>query len=157
MHSSSPRTDVDMEWTLRLSPSHLPQLKALAEGAWPFECCGVLVGRRPRTLLSEVLDIWAARNVALDRRTMFEMAPEDLVAAQRRARERDLEVLGYFHSHPEHVAVPSRRDVAAAWAGLSHLILEVRGGRWRAARGWRIDGPGGARGEIAIVVAEVDS
>jgi proteasome lid subunit RPN8/RPN11 len=157
MRTSSPDSDADTEWTLRLLPSHLSQLKALAEGAWPFECCGVLVGRRPQPPLSEVLDVWAARNIASDRRTRFEMAPEALIAAQRRARARDLEILGYYHSHPGHEAVPSHRDMETAWAGLSHLILEVREGRWRAARGWRIDGPDGVRAEITVLVAEAVS
>lgn len=154
MRTSSPGTEDNAEWTLRLLPSHVSQLKAFAEGAWPYECCGVLVGRRPRPPLSEVLDIWATRNVAPDRRTAFEMAPEALVAAQRRARTRDLEILGYYHSHPGRAAVPSRHDVAAAWPGVSHLILEVREGRWQAARGWRIDGVGGAREEITVLIVE---
>jgi len=154
MARSSASTDANPEWTLRLLPRHLSQLKALAEGAWPFECCGMLVGRRSGSPESLVADVWAARNVAAERRTGFELATEDLIAGQRRARAREMEILGYFHSHPGAQATPSRRDLAAAWRGLSYLILELRDGRWQRARSWRIDRGGVAREERTLIQSE---
>lgn len=154
MGTSSASTDTNPEWLLRLLPRHLSQLKALAEGAWPFECCGMLVGRRTDPPVSRVIDVWAARNVATEGRRRFELAPEELIAGQRRARARDLEILGYFHSHPDAQARPSRLDLAAAWRGLSYLILELRDGRWRRARSWRIDSEGVAREERTLIQPE---
>lgn len=127
------------ESVLRLSPEHLAQAEVMAEGAWPYECCGVLVGCSSGRRQTDVLDVWLARNMAVDRRRRFRIPPEDLISAQRRARTRGLRVVGYFHSHPEEQPMPSDLDVDLAWPGLSYLIVEVRRGRSRGASCWRIE------------------
>lgn len=144
---------------LRLSAEHLAQLEAMAEGAWPCECCGVLVGSRTGSSETDVRDVWLTRNTAGDRRRRYQMAPEDLVSAQRLARSRGLQIVGYFHSHPDRRPVPSDLDVREAWPDLSYLIFEVRHGRSRGARCWRVENGQALVEEIETVqsVARYDS
>jgi proteasome lid subunit RPN8/RPN11 len=78
-----------------------------AREAAPTECCGLLVGRG-----DEVMEAVRARNVADEPATRFLIDPVDHFAALRRARERGLEVVGFYHSHPASAPEPSPRDVA---------------------------------------------
>ncbi len=80
---------------------------AHAREAAPAECCGLLLGRG-----DEIVDAVRARNVADDPTTRFLIDPADHFAAVRSARERGLEVVGFYHSHPVSAAEPSVHDIA---------------------------------------------
>ena len=120
-----------------MDPATLAGLFDQAEEALPEECCGVLLGRceAGSTSVGRALP---AVNTASDPSRRFEISPEVLLRAHDQAREEGLEVVGYYHSHPDGVAVPSATDRAAAWPGVSYLILAVNGGRRREARSWRL-------------------
>jgi proteasome lid subunit RPN8/RPN11 len=102
------------------------QLLAAAWAAFPEEACGALLGEpggdpRDRRVLAAV----AVRNQALcDRTRTFAMDP---AAVQRARRAAGLDVLGFFHSHPEGVARPSAADLrhASPWPGYLHAIVSV--------------------------------
>jgi proteasome lid subunit RPN8/RPN11 len=81
---------------------------AHARDASPAECCGVLIGRN-----HEIVDAVRTRNAA-DRPTRFVIEPQDHFAAIRAARAQQLEVVGYYHSHPHSPARPSETDIAEA-------------------------------------------
>jgi proteasome lid subunit RPN8/RPN11 len=81
---------------------------AHAREAAPAECCGVLIGRA-----HDIVEAVRARNAA-DRPTRFVIEPQDHFAAIRAARTQQLEVLGYYHSHPHSPAQPSDTDLAEA-------------------------------------------
>jgi desampylase len=74
----------------------------------PRECCGVLIGSA-----ETVMDIAAAQNIA-ERPTRFLINPQDHLDAIRHARQRGLQVVGFYHSHPHSPAVPSETDRAEA-------------------------------------------
>ena len=113
-----------------------------AVAAYPEECCGVLVGRRAMSGAGEratVSLVIRARNIHDGSRfRRFTIAPEDLLRAHKRARQRGQEVVGYYHSHPDRAAVPSDHDRSAADPGVSHLILAVRRDRVVARRSWHL-------------------
>lgn len=113
-----------------------------AEGSFPEECCGILVGREGR-----VEEVVAAANVAAVRRRRYTVEPRALVDAHRRARESGRTVLGYYHSHPRGDARPSEIDRRDAWPGVSYVILAVAAGRVTELRGWRLDAAGRFREE----------
>ena len=73
------------------------------------------------------------------RRRRFAIAPEALLRAQKEARAAGLEVLGYYHSHPDAPAVPSARDLETAWPEVSYVIVAVERGRPGELRSWRLD------------------
>ncbi|HVT59073.1 MAG TPA: M67 family metallopeptidase [Thermoanaerobaculia bacterium] len=72
------------------------------------------------------------------RHNRFVISPATVLAAHKEARAAGLEVVGYYHSHPDHPAEPSEFDREHAWPGLSYLIVSVREGRLDTARSWRL-------------------
>ena len=93
---------------LRVSRTACDDIVAHARAAKPAECCGLLVGSA-----SSVTEAVPARNLA-DLPTRFLIDPQDHINAIRHARDRGLEVLGFYHSHPHSPPVPSETDRAEA-------------------------------------------
>ncbi len=75
----------------------------------------------------------------LDRRRRYWVDPKDLLTAQGQARDRGWVIVGIYHSHPDHPAVPSECDRTLAWNGYSYPILSVRQGRGDDFQSWRLD------------------
>jgi proteasome lid subunit RPN8/RPN11 len=92
---------------------------AHAREAAPEECCGVLLGRG-----DAIVEARRARNAATSAETRFLIDPKDHIDARREGRARGLEVVGFYHSHPHSLAVPSPTDVAeTAYPGALHVIV----------------------------------
>ena len=124
---------------LLLTPSQLAAMERHAEAIHPEECCGILLGTHEKGRESRVERVLPARNERRDRRgERYVVAPEDVVAAHRLAREIGLEVVGYYHSHPGGPAEPSEFDLEHAWPEFSYLILAVGRDGVREARSWRL-------------------
>ncbi len=105
---------------------------------YPHEACGLLVGREQDGLI-RVERAVQARNLDLERaRDRYELDPGDFVVADARAREQGLDVVGIWHSHPDHPAEPSPTDLAGAFEGWSYLILSVGAGGVEGLRSWRL-------------------
>lgn len=94
---------------LRISRWHHTQLLDWALAAPQMECCGIIFGRG-----RQVTDLLLATNVAPDPAVQFEIDPSTLIAAQRSERKGQFSILGYFHSHPNGLHVPSRTDADMA-------------------------------------------
>lgn len=124
---------------LVLSASVRERLRALALAEYPREACGLLLGRiEGRRRVAEV--VHPARNLAVERaHDRYELDPRDQLAAERAARDAGREVIGVWHTHPDHPATPSETDRAAAWSGWSYLILSVVRGELAEVRSWRLD------------------
>lgn len=113
-------------------------MRELAEAAYPHEGCGVLVGRA-RVGAAVVTEVREGRNLVTDRRhDRYELDPRDIIAAERRARERGEEVLGYYHTHPDHPARPSQFDTDHAWPGYHYVVISVQRGRLVRATAWTL-------------------
>jgi proteasome lid subunit RPN8/RPN11 len=123
---------------LRLRAKHTEQIHAHLCRAYPEEGCGVLLGREAgRTRVIERVLLLDNRHEDA-RHHRFLIAPEQFLAAEREGREAGLEVLGFFHSHPDHPASPSAFDLEHAWPYYSYLIVSVERGRVADARSWRL-------------------
>jgi len=110
--------------------------------AHPEEGCGLLLGRE-HDGVRQVREVVALDNDRPDsRRDRYAIAPERFLEAEKRAREAGLEVLGFFHSHPDRPAEPSRFDLENAWPYYSYLIASVARGRVVEMRCWRLAGDG---------------
>src|SRR6266478_4534597 len=95
-----------------------------AEG-YPDEICGLMLGSD-----HVVTDVRRARNIIVDRsRDRYEIDPLDQIRIQREADAAGLEVIGYYHSHPDHPAQASRFDTERAWAGYVYLIVAIHQGK----------------------------
>lgn len=113
---------------LDFGPEQLDALVEHARAASPEECCGVLLGRSdPRR--SRVLEVVPARNAApaAERRRRFHIDPAWLATIQQRARRLGLEILGYYHSHPEGGACPSEHDAVCAVTEVCTVIIGLGG------------------------------
>ena len=111
-----------------------------AEG-YPNEICGIMVGPPGD---HTVTDVKRARNIIVDRaRDRYEIDPRDHVRIQREADAAGLDIVGYYHSHPDHPAQASRFDTERAWAGYVYLIVSVNGGEAVDANAFVADSDGG--------------
>ncbi len=111
-------------------------LESWVRAGYPRETCGVLVGREERGL-TRVLRAFQAENRVVERaRDRYELDPGDFIAADGEARAQGLSVVGIWHSHPDHPAVPSETDRRAAWEGWSYLILSVGAEGVESLRSW---------------------
>ena len=126
--------------TLELDASLQGRLQGWAGAGYPNECCGLLLGRTHEGVV-RVEEVLQARNANAERRRdRYEIDPEDFLRADARSRERRLDIVGVWHTHPDHPALPSATDRERAWTGWSYLILSVSGAGVQAMRSWRLDG-----------------
>jgi proteasome lid subunit RPN8/RPN11 len=109
--------------TLRVSASLVEAIRRQGEEAYPAECCGLLAGRAGE--VKEVLQLVPVSNRRTDDPRRYLIAPDDLRLVERDLRGSGLEVLGCYHSHPDHPAAPSAFDVAQAWPWYSYIIVQV--------------------------------
>jgi proteasome lid subunit RPN8/RPN11 len=123
---------------LVILPRHMLTIDRHASMSYPEECCGVLIGRSSgdTTFVERVLSVGNERQDS--RRNRFLISPETVLAAHKEARNLGLDIVGYYHSHPDHPARPSDFDREHAWPGLSYLIVSVQGGKVAEARSWRL-------------------
>jgi proteasome lid subunit RPN8/RPN11 len=125
--------------TLRISEELLGDIRRHGEGAYPAECCGALAGRVDDGGMKEVTRLAPAVNRRTDDPHRYLIAPDDLRRLEAELRLEGLEIVGYYHSHPDHPAVPSGFDTEHAWPWYSYLIVRVEGGRGLEAASWTLD------------------
>ncbi|HEV7842197.1 MAG TPA: M67 family metallopeptidase [Pyrinomonadaceae bacterium] len=113
-----------------LKPEHLAEIRAHGERDYPFECCGLLIGSFQGDGGKGVSEVYPISNAREEeaKRNRFLIRPEELMRGERYARERRLDVVGFYHSHPDHPAVPSGYDLEHAWPSYSYVIVSVRKG-----------------------------
>lgn len=126
---------------LVITDRHLAAVERHCAQSYPEEACGILVG----TFLAGELEgalvetILPVRNDRPDRRERrYSIDPKALLAAQKQARSQGLDVVGYYHSHPDSPARPSELDREHAWPGVSYLIVSVDRAGVTGARSWRL-------------------
>ncbi len=125
---------------IALGPHNFEHLKLLAEAAYPAEFCAILLGQRdgPRTHITRILP---TVNTHENPRRAYAIAPAAVIAAQRKSRADDLQILGFVHSHPDHSVEPSSADLdQALWLGCVYGIVSVRDGRFTAMAFYRLAG-----------------
>jgi proteasome lid subunit RPN8/RPN11 len=109
-------------------------IRAHGSETYPNECCGALIGRDG--VVSETLALPNTTEEGPRRR--FMVRPQDYRAAERRADELGGELLGFYHSHPDHPARPSQYDLDHAWPSFSYVIVSVREGVSGDMTSWRL-------------------
>ena len=142
---------------IQISPKHLQFIRTHGEKTYPEECCGLLLGKQEDDRNKLVVEVWEMENswdgdavsafseiTELGKREAskyrsFTIAPQDMLKAQKYAHERQLKIIGIYHSHPDHDAIPSEFDRAVAWQEYSYLIVSVQSGKAVDARSWVLD------------------
>jgi len=119
---------------LLLQPAVDAAIRAHGRETFPHECCGALLGRD-----GVVHEAHALPNTTEEGpRRRFLVRPGDYRGAETRARETGLELLGFYHSHPDHPARPSQFDLDHAWPSFSYVIVSVMAGEDQLLTSWRL-------------------
>jgi proteasome lid subunit RPN8/RPN11 len=119
---------------IRLSASIIDAIHTHGRETYPNECCGALIGRGG--VVAETLAL--ANTTEEGPRRRFLVRPSDYRAAEARAAESGHELLGFYHSHPDHPARPSQYDLDHAWPVFSYVIVSVLNGEPADLRSWRL-------------------
>jgi proteasome lid subunit RPN8/RPN11 len=124
--------------TLRVPDAVLRRIQAHGVETYPHECCGALLGKESESA-REIVELLPLANRRDDSpRNRFEVTPDDVQMAEKKAQELKLEVIGWYHSHPDAPARPSEFDREHAWPWYSYIIVSVQERRARDAKSWRL-------------------
>ncbi|HSS93626.1 MAG TPA: M67 family metallopeptidase [Candidatus Dormibacteraeota bacterium] len=120
-----------------------------AEG-YPDEICGIMLGPPGERTVNQVK---RARNIIVERsRDRYEIDPLDHIRIQREADAAGLDIVGYYHSHPDHPARASVFDTERAWAGYVYVIVSIEKGKPADANAFVADADGGPFGSEPLEV-----
>ena len=123
---------------IEFDEDHSQAMRAHGERDYPFECCGLMLGRfDSRKKVVETYPISNAREEAA-KRNRFLIRPEELMRGEKYGREKGLDVVGFYHSHPDDVAVPSQYDLEHAWPTYSYIVVAVEKGHAADLRSWEM-------------------
>lgn len=113
---------------------------AHGEQDFPYECCGLLIGRfdQTRKIVEDVVPISNAREEAA-KRTRFLITPDEFRRGEAQAKARGMEIVGFYHSHPDHTAQASGYDREHAWPVYSYIIVSVMGGKAAEFLSWELE------------------
>ena len=126
---------------IEISARHISDIRAHSERDYPFECCGLMLGRFEtdgRKVVAEVYPISNAREEEA-KRNRFLIRPQELLRGEKVAREKGLDVVGFYHSHPDDRAVPSQYDLEHAWPTYSYVVVAVEKGHAGDLRSWEME------------------
>jgi len=138
---------------LVLTPAALAAIRRHGVEAYPHECCGALIGRSG--VVSEAFALPNTTDEGPRRR--FLVRPSDYRDAERRASQLGADLLGFYHSHPDHPARPSQYDLDHAWPFFSYVILSVRAGAAGDLTSWRLRDDRSAFEEEEVIYGEQGS
>jgi proteasome lid subunit RPN8/RPN11 len=123
---------------LKIKQELLRRIHAHGVETYPHECCGALLGRDGDEG-REVSDLLPLANRRDDSpRNRFEVTPDDVRLAEKTGREKQIDLIGRYHSHPDAPARPSEFDREHAWPWYSYVIVSVQKGEPRDTTSWRL-------------------
>ena len=139
--------------TIIISAAQLQIIYAHVENIYPEEACGILIGtinNGAKTIVEIILTInaWgksesdAATEIGKTKHSRYTIAPQDIFQAQKRARNLQIDLIGFFHSHPDYPAIPSECDRSQAWEIYSYPIVSVVQGNVSDFKSWVLDRDG---------------
>jgi proteasome lid subunit RPN8/RPN11 len=126
---------------IQLDDVRRSQITQHGERDYPHECCGLLLGSFSRESVKTISEVYPISNAREEKakRNRFLIRPEELMRGERYASERGVDVIGFYHSHPDHPAVPSQFDLEHAWPLYSYVIVAVSAGSSADVRSWQME------------------
>lgn len=125
-------------------------IRAHGRETFPHECCGAMLGRD-----GVVVEAFRLPNTTEEGpRRRFLVRPDDYRQAENRAREAGLDLLGFYHSHPDHPAQPSQYDLDHAWPSFSYVIVSVMAGEDKLLTSWRLQDDRSAFDEETVAITK---
>lgn len=125
---------------IELSEQNQSEVRTHGERDYPYECCGLLLGRFAENGAKVCLEIYPISNAREEgaKRNRFLIRPEELMRGEKHAAARGLDVVGFYHSHPDHSAIPSAYDLEHAWPVYSYVVVAVKSGQTEDLRSWEM-------------------
>jgi len=125
---------------LQLSAELKNNIRTAGETTYPNECCGILLGEindDGKKIAKRTVDIINSSENN-ERYHRFLITPEDMFKAEKIAREAKLEIVGFYHSHPDHPSMPSGYDKDHALPFYSYIIVSVDNGKAQVLTSWEL-------------------
>ena len=126
---------------IHLAAQQRNEIAAHGERDYPYECCGLLLGsfleNGKGKICAETYQISNSREEEA-KRNRFLIRPEELMRGEKYAASKGLDVIGFYHSHPDHPAVPSVYDLDHAWPVYSYIVVAVKSGRAKDLLSWEM-------------------
>ncbi|MBI4751946.1 MAG: M67 family metallopeptidase [Acidobacteria bacterium] len=126
---------------IELSSEHIESIQHHGESDYPYECCGLLIGHLSTDGKKQVVEVYPISNAREEaaKRNRFLILPQELMQGERYARSKKLDVVGFYHSHPDHPAIPSGFDQDHAWPTYSYIIVAVARGQAGDVLSWELE------------------
>jgi len=126
---------------IHLAAQQRNEIAAHGERDYPYECCGLLLGsfleNGKGKICAETYQISNSREEEA-KRNRFLIRPEELIRGEKYAASKGLDVIGFYHSHPDHPAVPSVYDLDHGWPVYSYIVVAVKSGRAKDLLSWEM-------------------
>lgn len=126
---------------IQLAENQRNEIAAHGERDYPHECCGLLLGSFAAGGVKAISEIYPISNAREEqaKRNRFLIRPEELTRGERYAETKGLDVVGFYHSHPDHPGVPSQYDLEHAWPLYSYIVISVSAGAAQDLRSWEME------------------
>lgn len=129
--------------SLIISQQLYNELRAHGEETYPHECCGIMLGKTDAETIAVTTLIRAGNTRTDSAHNRYNIAPQELIKAQREARKSGLDIVGFYHSHPDHPAQWSPTDFAEAhWFGCAYVITAIEKGHAKITNSFLLTGNG---------------
>ena len=116
--------------SLTLSQDVYNALRAHGEQTYPHECCGIMLGKTTDDGIQVKILVRAGNTRTDSAHNRYNIAPQEIIKAQREGRQLGVDIVGFYHSHPDHPAQWSTTDFAEAhWFGCAYVITAVEKGK----------------------------
>jgi proteasome lid subunit RPN8/RPN11 len=120
---------------IRFEKTAQENMISIGEKGFPHEICGLMFGKAGDTRV--VTEVFECGNLnKLKPETRYDMDPKDYLKGEALARQKGLDVVGIFHSHPDHPDKASETDRQAAWPGFSYVIMSIQKGKFASMKSW---------------------
>lgn len=139
---------------ITITEEHQKAIAAHGEKTYPYECGGMLIGHFESSQKTVVETFPLENSSQEDQKNRVLILPKDVLGAERYAREKKMDVVGYYHSHPEDRAVPSQYDLDHALPVWSYVIVSVLSGKAADVRSWEMENDRSKFNEEEVVIGK---
>ena len=126
---------------LKIKKEHIDEIRKQGEKGYPYEICGFMLGEIDyKNNIRKVKEILQVENQNKERANdRFEISPKDYLKVENYADENNIQIIGIYHTHPDHPDRPSETDLMFAQPDMSYIIMSVNNGKAENWRSWELD------------------
>ncbi|RUM50835.1 MAG: hypothetical protein DSY47_00780 [Hydrogenothermus sp.] len=126
---------------LKIKKEHIEEIKKQGEEGYPYEICGFMLGKIDyENNIREVKEVLQVENQNKERANdRFEISPKDYLKVEDYAEKNGVQIIGIYHTHPDHPDKPSKTDLMFAQPDMSYIIMSVNNGKAENWRSWELD------------------